>query len=225
MAAQQRQIEEMDVMAGEEETPRAGKVNEGGGGGGKGAMPELDKLAAAAISLPGMSEDFFGLHVEEAHAHGSIAKYAFKVADAAAAAVAFLRIETDDDVTSFPHAFNVRPAAITDTVADRPDLHQLVQLAAGGGHAGGDGIGIIRGVDRGGDAALDQRAGEIVLETHAFDLGKVGRVFNHALAHDAGDSDPDGFNRTTGCGKRRDETGKNFHKFAGRDRAKVFGFG
>src|SRR6185437_13432916 len=166
MAAQQGQIEEMDAMAGEEETPRAGKVNEGGGGGGKSAMPELDKLAAAAIALPGMSEDFFGFHVQKTHAHGAVAEYPFKVADTAAAAVAFFGIEADDDVPTFPHAFDVRPTAVTDAVADGPDAHQFVQLAAGGGHAGGDSIGVIGRVDGGGDAMLDQRAGEILLETH-----------------------------------------------------------
>src|SRR6185437_15213569 len=197
MAAQQGQIEEMDAMAGEEETPRAGKVNEGGGGGGKSAVPELDKFATTAIALPRMSEDFFGFHVQKTHAHGAVAEYPFKVADTAAAAVAFFRIEADDDVPTFPHALDVRPTAVADTVADGPHADQLVQLAAGGGHPGGDSIGVIGGVDGGGDAALDQLAGEIVLETHAFDLGKIGRVFNHAVAHDAGDGDPDGLNRAT----------------------------
>ena len=126
--AQHGDVEEADVVAGEVEAAGAGKVDEGGGCGGEGAMPQIDKLAAALVALLGVGEDFFGLEVEEAHAHGAIAHDAFKVTDAAASAVALLGVEGDGDVAAFPYAFDIGPAAIADAVADGPDAGELVQV-------------------------------------------------------------------------------------------------
>ena len=94
-----------------------------------------------------MREDLFRLEVEEAHAHGAIAHDAFEMAHAAATAEALLGIEGDGDVAALPDAFDIGPAAVADAVADGPDAGELVELAAGGGDAGGDGVGVVGDVD------------------------------------------------------------------------------
>src|SRR6185312_13337878 len=62
MGAQQAQIEEVDVVAGEVKAARPGDVDEGGGGGGQRAVPHLDELAAAGIAFFRLVEDLFRLH-------------------------------------------------------------------------------------------------------------------------------------------------------------------
>jgi hypothetical protein len=121
------QVDPADVVAGEVEAAGAGEVDEGRGGGGEGAVPQVDELAAALVALLCVGKNLFRLEIEEAHAHGAVAHDAFKVADAAAAAVALFGVEGDGDVPALPHAFNVRPAAVADAVADGPDAGELFE--------------------------------------------------------------------------------------------------
>ena len=111
--------------------------------------------------------------------------------DSAASAEALLGIERDGDVSAFPDAFDVGPAAVTDAVADGPDAGELVELAAGGGDTGRDGIGIVGDVHGRIDTFGREHAGEFFGQTHALDLGEIRRVFNDAVADDAGDGDAD----------------------------------
>src|SRR5580658_5581011 len=97
-------------------------------------MPELDKFA-------------------EAQAHGAVTHDAFKMADTAAAAEFLFWIERDHCVATLPDALDIRPAAVTDAVADGPDAGKLVELAARGGYTGGDGVGVVGDVDRRGNVA------------------------------------------------------------------------
>ena len=64
--AQHRQIDESDVVAGEVEAARPGKMNERGRGGGQRAVPQIDKLAAALVAVLGVGENFFRLKIKEA---------------------------------------------------------------------------------------------------------------------------------------------------------------
>ena len=165
-------------MAGEVEAARAGEVDERGGAGGEGAMPQVDEIAAAGIAFFGMRENFFGLEVEEAHAHGAIAHDALKMADAAAAAEALLGIESDGDVAAFPNALDVGPATVANAVANGPDAGELVELTAGGGDTGSDGIGVVGDVDGGRDAfGVSTRVGSSAICMPLICV-QIGRVFD-----------------------------------------------
>ena len=226
MGAEAGQLEPADVVAGEVEAAGAGEVDEGGGGGGEGAVPQVDKVAAALVALFCLGEDFFRFEVEEAHAHGAVAHDAFEMADAAAAAVALFGVEGDGDVAALPDAFYVGPAAVADAVADGPDAGELFQAAVGGGDAGGDGVGVVGGVDGSVDAAGGECFGEIVGQAHAFDLGEIGRVFNDAVADDAGDGDADGVERAgIVLGEEGDLAGEHLDEFAGGQGCERVGFG
>ena len=78
---------------------------------------------------PGMLEDLFGLHVEEAQAHGAMAHDAFDVAAASAAAEAFFFVERDDGVAALPDALCEGVAAVADADAESPDADHGVELA------------------------------------------------------------------------------------------------
>ena len=149
MGAQYGEIDKACIVAGEVEAAGAGEVDEGRSGGGQGAMPEVDKLAAALVALLCVGEDFFRFEVEEAHAHGSITHDAFKVANAAAAAEFFFWIEGYGDVAAFPHAVDIGPAAVANAVADGPDTGEFFKAAMGGGDTGGDGVSVVGDVDGG----------------------------------------------------------------------------
>src|ERR1700722_20090210 len=141
MSAQHGDVEEAYIVSREVKATGAGEVNERGGCGGESAVPHVYKFAAAGVSFLGLCENFFGFEVEETHAHGAIAHDAFEVANATASTEALLGIEGDRDVSTFPHAFNIRPATITDAIADGPHAGEFVELAASGGHAGSNGVG------------------------------------------------------------------------------------
>src|SRR5579859_6715300 len=157
-------------------------------------MPKVDEFTATIIAFFGLGENFFGFEVEESHAHGAVTHDAFEVANASAAAEFFFWIESDGDVSTFPHAFDIRPAAVANAIADGPDAGELVELAAGGGYTGGDSICIVGDVDGGVDALVGEYAGEFIAEVHALELGEIGRVFDDAVAHDAWDGDANGVN-------------------------------
>src|SRR5664279_1559956 len=65
VAAQDWQLEEANVVPGEVEPPWTRKMDEGGGAGGQGAMPEIHKFTTAGVALFGVCEHFFRLHVEK----------------------------------------------------------------------------------------------------------------------------------------------------------------
>src|ERR1700732_295984 len=118
MRAQQVDLEEAHIVPGDVDPPRSGQMNKRRGSGCQRAVPHVDKVAAALVTLLGSSEHFFRLPVQEPQAHGAIAHDAFQVAYAAASAVALLGVERDGDVATLPHALDVWPAAIADAVAD-----------------------------------------------------------------------------------------------------------
>ena len=68
---------------------------------------------------------------------------AFEMSDAAAAAEGLFRIERDNGVAAFEGAGRVRIAAEADAVAEGPYADDLVELIAGGGEAGGGGVGVV----------------------------------------------------------------------------------
>ncbi len=59
MGAQPGELDKANIVAGEVEATGAGKVDEGGSGGGQGAMPQVDKLTAALVAVLCVGEDFF----------------------------------------------------------------------------------------------------------------------------------------------------------------------
>ena len=72
-----------------------------------------------------------------------MAHEAFEVSDASAAAELFLGVERDDGMSAFEGAGRIGIAAEADAVAERPDADDFVELVAGGGEAGGGGVGIV----------------------------------------------------------------------------------
>src|SRR6266568_3377783 len=195
MASEQWQIEEAHVVASEIETSRPRQVNERSSAGGQCAMPQIDEFAATRIALLGVRKNFFRFEVEKAHAHGAVAHDAFEVAYSAAAAEAFLGVEGHGDVAALPDTFDIGPAPVADAVADGPHTGELIELASGRGHAGGDGVSVVGDMHWGSDAPCGEGFCQILGEAHSFDLGQVGRVLDNAIADDAGNGDADGVYR------------------------------
>src|ERR1035437_886342 len=191
--AQHRDVEEADIVAGEVEAPRTSQVNERRRGRGQGTMPQVHELAAPLVALLGLREYFFRLAVKKTHAHGAVSHDAFQVTHAAASAKALLGVERDGDVAALPYAFDIRPPAVADAVADGPHAGEAVELTAGGGHSGGDRVSVLGNVDRGGEAPSREPAGQLLGKPHSFDLGQIGAVFHDAMADHAGHSDADSF--------------------------------
>ena len=59
-------------MAGEKKRSGALHVDAGGGGGGQGAMPEVDEFPAAGVAGSRIFKNFFRFEIEEAQAHGAV---------------------------------------------------------------------------------------------------------------------------------------------------------
>src|SRR5450631_984897 len=113
------------------------------------------------------------------------------MAETAAAAIAFLGIEGNGDVAALPDAFNIRPPAVADAVADGPDASELFKAAVSGCNSSGDCVGIVGNVDRSDDAVGCEFPGQLFGHAHSLDLGQVWRVFDNAVANDAGNGDTD----------------------------------
>src|ERR1700736_813385 len=111
-------------------------------------MPQVDELAAALIPFFRGGKHFFRFPVEKAESHGAVAHDALEMPQASAAAEAFLGIKCDGDVTAFPNALNVGPAAISNAVADGPHTRELVELAASRRHSRRNGVRVIGNVHR-----------------------------------------------------------------------------
>ena len=104
---------------------------------------------------------------------------------AAASAVALFGVERHRDVPALPHALGMRPAPVANAVSDGPHPGKLVEPAVRGGHARGDGVGVIGDMHRGRDAALRERRGQLFRQPHALHLRQIGRFLDHARAHEA----------------------------------------
>ena len=140
------------------------------------------------------------------------------MAEAAAAAIALLGVEGDGDVAAFPDSVDVRPASITDAVAQRPHTGELVELAACGGNSSGNGVGIVSNMDGGGDVAQAERSGQLIGQVHAFELRKVWRILHHAGADDAWNGHADGIHRQGVNGSQGgDEGDHQVNEFAAGD--------
>src|SRR5690349_18241205 len=85
------------------------------------AVPQPDEFERTPVVVARRGEYFFGLHIQEAQAHGPVAHNAFQVAHAAAAAEALLGIERYHHVACFPDTLVVWTAAETYPVAEIPD--------------------------------------------------------------------------------------------------------
>ncbi len=94
-------------------------------------------------------------------------------------------------MSALPDAVGDGPAAVADAVAEGPDAGELVEVAALGGKAGGDGVSVVEDVEGGVDAVAGDDGGERLSHALTLDLGEVGRVFHDAVANDAGDGDAD----------------------------------
>ena len=107
-------------------TCRAIQMDAGGGGGGKGAVPEFGEVDAAGVAGFGLREDFLRLHIHKAQAHRPLAHNAFKVAFAAAAAEMLFRVERYHRMAGFPETVAEGIAAITNAGAESPNSNQAV---------------------------------------------------------------------------------------------------
>ena len=146
-AVEQADVDEADFGAGDEKRSGALHVDAGRGGGGQGAMAEGDKFLAASVAGARVFKNFFGLEIEEAHAHGAATEDSFEVAFAAAAAEGFLGIEGDDGVPAFPDSLAGREAAKANAIANGPYAEEFVEFAARGGNSRGHHIGIVKNAD------------------------------------------------------------------------------
>ena len=191
---EQTEVDEACVEAGDEEFSCAVLVDAGGDAGGEGFVPEVDEVFAACgvfrlAALACGGEDLFGLHVEEAEAHGAVAHDALDMSASAAAAEFFLIVERDGGVTALEDSFGEGVAAVADAYAEGPDADEVVELAGGCGEACGDRVGVIEDVDVGVEAGGFELGAEEFGDACALELGDVGGVFYDAVLDDAGEGD------------------------------------
>ena len=78
---------------------------------------------------------------------------AFQMAHAAAAAVAFARIEGDNHMAALPNSGRRRIDAEADAVAERPDADEAVQMPMRRSQTGRENIGVVVDKNRRGDTA------------------------------------------------------------------------
>ena len=96
----------------------------------------------------------------------------------------------------------------------------------GGGYARGDGVGVVGYVDRRGDAAGIEFPGQVMGELHSLDLGQVRRIFDNAVANDAGYRDADGVQRAgIGFCQESDLGGQNMDQLGWREGGKCVRLG
>ena len=155
-------------------------------------MPQIHKLAAARIALTGVGENLIRLEIQESQAHGAIAHDAFQMTNSSATAITLLGVESDNCMSTFPNPVGVRPAAVTNSIAECPDANKSIQMSTRSGQTRGDGIGVVQDVNGRLDALSRQHLSQSVGQTDAFDLLQVGRIFDDAIANNAGNGDPDG---------------------------------
>src|SRR3984957_4902236 len=117
------------IESGDEEFSRAGQVNGIRRRGGQRAMPQLHEFDTALVLLLRILEHFIRFHIQESQPHGALAHDAFQMADAAAATIAFARIERHHYVAAFPDAFAPRINSKAHAIAERPDANEAVQIS------------------------------------------------------------------------------------------------
>src|SRR5579863_5809631 len=118
-------------------------MNAGSGSRRQGAMPEQFEIHATLVSLARVGKHFFGLQIQKSHAHGPMAHDALEVSLAAATAPGFFRIERDNGMAAFPGARRVGITAKADSLPERPDANELLELPALRGNPRGCGVGIV----------------------------------------------------------------------------------
>ena len=102
----------------------------------------------------------------------------------------FLGVERDHHVAALPHAFHLRVASEAHAVTQVPDADQLFQVAAGGRHARGNGIGIVQDQHGGVQPAAAEYAAQSRREGEALDLLQVGGLLDDAAANDTWETHP-----------------------------------
>ena len=191
-AVEEAGIDELDVQAGDEEDAGAFHVDAVRSGGSERAMAQLDKFGAARIAGARIFKHFFRLEIEEAHAHRAAAEDSFEVSFATAAAKGFFRVQRDDGVAAFPHAFACGIPPKADAVAQRPDAGQLVQFALRRGDARSHSVGVIKNADGHARGFALERNGKRGLQRKTLYLLQVRGFFDHAVANNSGKADTDG---------------------------------
>ena len=78
---------------------------------------------------------------------------AFQVAAPSAAAVILFRVEGNNRVAAFPRTFRVGIPSKADTIADRPDADEAVELTARCRESSGCCVGVIENADAAVNAA------------------------------------------------------------------------
>src|SRR5213078_1524864 len=102
---QQPDIDEFHIGAANEKHSGAFHVDVGGGGSGQSAVTKRHKFGAARVTCASIFEHFFGLQVQEAHAHGAAPENAFQVPAPAASTEVFLGVQRDHGVPTLPDSF------------------------------------------------------------------------------------------------------------------------
>ena len=204
MLAEARDLEAIDVAAGEVKASRAFEVDLGSRGCGQRQVIQLDEVGAALVALACGGEDLVGLQIEKSEPHGAVAGDALEVSAPAAGAVFLLGIEGDDGMATFPGALGIWITPEADAVADGPDADQTVELAAGCCHSRGDRVGVVQGAHLVVEAARGQAVLHGFGNVCTFELGQVGRVLDDAVADDAGYGDARYLDSGAGRGKSGD---------------------
>jgi hypothetical protein len=94
-------------------------------------------------------------------------------------------------VTALPDALGEGIAAIPDAYSQRPDADELIEFSCGGGESSGDSVRVVENVDVAVKAAHAELCGEEFGDARAFELGDIGRIFDHTVLDDSGERDAD----------------------------------
>src|ERR1700733_315065 len=113
------------------------------------------------------------------------------MADAAAATIAFARIERDHHVAASPTSFAPWINAEADAIAERPDADELVQVPMRCGQASGQNVGVVVHVDRRVDSYVPQGRPNQILHMGALQLAQIGRLLDKTAVDDARQANTD----------------------------------
>src|SRR5579885_1280934 len=147
---------------------------------------------------------------------------AFEVPDAAAGAEALVRIERHDRVSALPDSLRYGIEAESDSVAERPGAHELIELSMSRRDAGSDDIGVVECRDRREDSSRGERFLHCRDDLESFELVEIWGILDYAVADDSWKRESDDVDRLS-FGERFDFVGLHANQIVGGHRADLIG--
>src|SRR6267154_4787477 len=188
---QQPDVNEFHIRAVNENHAGPLHVDVGGGGCRQSAVTKRHKFGAACVTRASIFEHFFGLQVQEAHAHGPAPENAFQVPAPAASTEIFLGVQGDHGVPTLPDPFAGRIAPEAHSIPQRPHAGELIQFSLCRRNSRGHDVCIIEQPDRNSRRLATQGRRQCRLQCESLYLLQVGRILHDPSANDAREADSD----------------------------------